>query len=59
MTAELKTFRLTCSEEATVNYYVQADTEEEAREALMAGDYDDYNTLGGDILEITAVEELT
>lgn len=52
----MSTYRLTCAEESTVNYYVDAESEDEAREKLLAGDAYDEDTLGSSILDIHDVE---
>jgi hypothetical protein len=54
----MKTYRLTCAEESTVNYYVDANSEEEATEKLFNGDYTDYDTLGSSIEMVVEIEEL-
>lgn len=54
----MKTYRLTCAEESTVNYYVDAESEDEAKDKLLDGDYVDYDTLGSSLTDIVEVEEI-
>lgn len=53
----MRMFRLTCAEESTVNYYVIAEDEDEARDKLLDGEHDDYDTIGSSIVDIVEVED--
>jgi hypothetical protein len=53
-----KQYRITATETATVNYYVLAENEDDARELLFQGEFQDYDTVGSDLQDIIDIKEL-
>jgi hypothetical protein len=55
--SEMKQYDITVTETSVVVYFVQADNEEDARQALLQGEFDDYKTLSSEFDEILEIEE--
>lgn len=54
----MPSYNFTCNMKCTGNGYVEADSIEEAKQKILAGEYDDiYDTTDHEVVDIVKIEE--